>query len=117
MLLVQSAGTIGSYCLRSARLSRPTATPFWRHAAITGLTFNGKPFAIEQNLDVEQTLRAYTRDAAYCLQLDDAGVLRQGMLGDCVMFDIDPFTADWIRRPPRVIVTIVGGEVVFDETT
>jgi predicted amidohydrolase YtcJ len=88
-------------------------------AAITGLTLDDQPFGIDQNLTVEETLRAYTRDAAYCLRLDGeggAGVLREGMAGDCVMFDIDPFSADWINRPPRVIMTIVGGEVVFDET-
>lgn len=88
-------------------------------AAITGLTLDDKPFNIEQNLTVEQALRAYTRDAAYCLQMDGergAGVLQAGRLGDCVMFDIDPFIADWVRRPPRVILTVVGGKVVFDET-
>jgi len=30
------------------------------------------------------------------------------------MFDVDPFTADWAQRPPRVIMTVFGGEVVFD---
>jgi predicted amidohydrolase YtcJ len=86
-------------------------------AAITGLTLDEQPFGVEQNLTVEATLRAYTRDAAYCLHVDDAGVLREGMLGDCVMFDMDPFTADWAQRAPRVIMTIVGGEVVFNETS
>jgi predicted amidohydrolase YtcJ len=90
-------------------------------AAITGLTLDDQPFGIDQNLTVEEALRAYTRDAAYCLRLDGeggAGVLREGMAGDCVMFDVDPFTADWAQagRLPRVIMTIVGGEVVFDET-
>ncbi len=85
-------------------------------AAITGLTLNDQPFITEQNVSVEQALIAYTRNAARCLRLERAGVLREGMLGDCVMFDVDPFAADWIRRPPRVIMTIVGGTVVFDAT-
>jgi predicted amidohydrolase YtcJ len=86
-------------------------------AAITGLTLDDKPFGIEQNLTVEETLRAYTAGAAHCLQLDAlTGVLSEGMLGDLVMFDIDPFTADWAKRPPRVIMTVIGGEVMFDAT-
>jgi predicted amidohydrolase YtcJ len=86
-------------------------------AAITGLTLDGQPFGVDQNLAVEESLRAYTRDAAYCLHMDDAGVLREGMRGDCVMFDVDPFTADWVNRPPRVVMTIARGKVVFDETS
>ena len=85
-------------------------------AAITGRTLDDQFFGSDQNLTVEETLRAYTRDAAYCLQIDDAGVLREGMLGDWAMLDVDPFTADWARRPPRVMMTVVGGEVVFDAT-
>jgi predicted amidohydrolase YtcJ len=84
-------------------------------AAITGLTLDDQSFAPEQNLTVEESLRAYTRNAAYCLGMP-AGVLTEGLHGDCVMFDIDPFTADWVHRPPRVCMTIVGGKVVFDAT-
>lgn len=85
-------------------------------AAITGLTLDEQVFGSDQNLTVEETLRAYTRDAAYCLQIDGAGVLEVGRLGDWVMLDSDPFTADWARRPPRVVMTVVGGEVLFDAT-
>lgn len=85
-------------------------------AAITGLTLDDQVFGADQNLTVEESLHAYTRDAAYCLQIEDAGVLRVGGLGDWVMLDVDPFTADWARRPPRVMMTVVGGEVVFDAT-
>ena len=85
-------------------------------AAITGLTLDDQPFNVQENLTPEEALTAYTADAARALNMRDAGMLRVGALGDCVMFDIDPFTADWIRRPPRVILTIVGGEAVFDAT-
>ncbi len=86
-------------------------------AAITGLTLDNTAFGVDQNLTVEEALRAYTRDVAYCLQLDElTGVLREGMLADLVLFDVDPFAADWVNHPPRVIMTVVGGEVVFDET-
>ena len=85
-------------------------------AAITGLTLDDQPFNLQENLTPEEALIAYTADAARALRMLDAGMLRVGALADCVMFDIDPFTADWSRRPPRVILTIVGGEVVFDAT-
>jgi predicted amidohydrolase YtcJ len=84
-------------------------------AAVTGLTADGQAFLPEQNLTVEEALRAYTSGAAYALRLDDAGVLRPGALGDLVMFDRDPFSADWADAPPRVILTIAGGRIVHDE--
>lgn len=83
-------------------------------SAITGLTFDGGACRPEQNLSVESALRAYTTGAARALQLDDAGSLRIGAWGDCVLLDRDPFSADWKTQPPRVLMTIVGGEVVYD---
>lgn len=82
--------------------------------AVTGLTLDGKVFGGDQNLTVEESLRAYTRDAAFCLQMDDAGVLAEGKVGDLVMFDRDPFVADWGDAPPRVVMTVCGGRVVYD---
>lgn len=83
-------------------------------AAVTGLTLDGDVFQPQENLTVEEALRAYTTGAAHALQLDDAGELTPGKLGDAVIFDRDPFTADWANKPPRVATTIVGGEVVYD---
>jgi predicted amidohydrolase YtcJ len=83
-------------------------------AAITGVTRDGAILLPEQNLTVEQALAAYTRGAAYGLRLDHAGVLRPGALGDMVIFDRDPFEAEWVADPPRVVTTIVGGIVMYD---
>ena len=79
-------------------------------AAVTGLTLDGEVFGADQNITVEQALHAYTRDAAYSIGLDDAGILRPGAFGDLVMFDRDPFEADWVDRPPTIMITVVGGE-------
>jgi len=84
-------------------------------AAVTGLTGDGRAFLPDQNLTVEEALRAYTAGAANALRLDDAGVLRPGALGDLVMIDRDPFSADWVETPPQVVLTIAGGRIVHDE--
>lgn len=83
-------------------------------AAVTGLTLDGEVFGEDQNLDVTEAMRAYTAGAAFALGLDDSGVLRPGALGDFVMWDRDPFLADWINAPPRVIMTVLGGTVVYE---
>ncbi len=83
-------------------------------AAVTGRTLDNKPFQTHENLTVEESLLAYTVGAAHTLQLDEAGTLTPGKLGDVVLFDGDPFTADWATAPPRITCTIVNGEVVFE---
>ena len=83
-------------------------------AAVTGLTFENQPMCIDQNLMVEEVLCAYTRDAAHCLCMPHTGLLSRGALADLTVLDQNPFTADWTSDPPRVLMTIVGGSVVFD---
>lgn len=85
-------------------------------AAVTGLTLDGEPFGIEQNLTVEEAIRAYTVDAARCLQLDriGVGILEPGRIGDLVMFDRDSFAANWAEKPPETVLTAVGGRIVYD---
>ena len=70
-------------------------------AAVTGVIADGAVFLPEESLSVEASLTAYTSGAAYALGLDDAGVLRPDAAGDLVMFDRDPFTADWVDEPRR----------------
>lgn len=76
--------------------------------AITGKLFDDRIFAPEQNLTVEEALTAYTQGAAHALQLDHAG--------DVVMWERDPFGADWLNNPPRVAMTMCDGVVTFDRT-
>jgi hypothetical protein len=82
--------------------------------AITGLTVENQPFGTDQNLTVEEALRASTSAPADALGLDDVGVLREGAAGDFLVLDRDPFTADWAAAPPRPVLTVVGGQIVFD---
>ncbi len=83
-------------------------------AAVTGLTLDGQVIGAEETLSPREALVAYTSGAAWSVGLDDAGVLRPGALGDLVLFDTDPFRADWANHPPRIVTTIVGGRVVYD---
>jgi predicted amidohydrolase YtcJ len=83
-------------------------------AAVTGLTLDGNVVLPEENLTVEEALMAYTSGAAIALRMDNVGVLRPGAFADVVMFDRDPFTADWVNDPPRVAMTLAGGEIVYD---
>jgi predicted amidohydrolase YtcJ len=70
----------------------------------------------EQKITVEQALRAYTTGSAYAgFQEKEVGVLKPGMLADVVMID-----RDLTRIPPEairdahVVLTMVGGRIVFD---
>ncbi|HWB18722.1 MAG TPA: amidohydrolase [Phycisphaerales bacterium] len=83
-------------------------------AAVTGLTLDGKVFKPEENLTVEESLRAYTVDAAYAIHLDRAGLIAPGALADLVMLDKNPFDIDWSRELPKVVATMVDGEFVYD---
>ncbi|MCI0363123.1 MAG: amidohydrolase [Phycisphaerales bacterium] len=83
-------------------------------AAVTGLTRDNQVFGADQNLTVDEALTAYTASAAFALRMDDAGILREGYLGDLVMFDRDPFAADWVSAPPHVEMTVVSGSIVYD---
>lgn len=82
-------------------------------AAITGRAIDGTIVRPEENLTASEALRAYTSEAAACLGLRDAGVLRAGSLADCTIVDRDPLACDWSRARPIVLATLVGGRVMF----
>ncbi len=70
----------------------------------------------EQKITIEHALRAYTRGSAYAgFQDDGQGVLRTGMLADLVMIDRDlTKVAPDSLRSARVLLTVVGGRVVYE---
>jgi predicted amidohydrolase YtcJ len=89
------------------------------YAAVTRRTLDDKHpdgWVPEQKITVEQALRAYTRGSATAgFQEKELGTLKPGMLADVVMID-----RDITRVPPgtirdaKVMMTMVGGRVVFD---
>jgi predicted amidohydrolase YtcJ len=95
-----------------------TANP-WHgvYAAVTRQTLDGMPaggwFPMER-VDLETALRAYTVNNAWAAgEEDDKGRLRPGLLADIVVTDRDPFQLQPAElKDLRVLVTVVGGQVV-----
>jgi predicted amidohydrolase YtcJ len=82
-------------------------------AAITGIDRTGAVVASDQSLTPVETLHAYTLEAARSLGFPrGSGTLEAGAPADLTILDRDPRTADWVHAPPRVLMTIVGGEIV-----
>jgi predicted amidohydrolase YtcJ len=70
----------------------------------------------EEALTVEQAITAYTLGSAYAEFAEDRkGTLAPGMLADLAVLSYDPFTAP-VQAIPGVssVLTLVGGQVVFD---
>ncbi len=90
------------------------------YAAVTRATLDGKNpngWFPEQKLTVEESVAAYTIGSAYAeFQDKDKGSITPGKLADMVLLSDDIFTIDAAKiRDVKVIKTIVGGRVVWDE--
>jgi predicted amidohydrolase YtcJ len=95
--------------------------PTWGiYAGITGKDHDGTPaggFLPEQTLSQAQVLRAFSRHAAWAVNLErHAGALTPGMFFDVSVFDIDAAAATdagdasaWLRAKP--VATGVGGVI------
>ncbi|MEO8621375.1 MAG: amidohydrolase, partial [bacterium] len=89
------------------------------YAAVTRRTLDDKHpggWVPEQKITVEQALHAYTTGSARAgFQEKEVGMLRQGMLADLVLIDHDitRMKPEEIRDA-RVMLTLVGGRVVYD---
>jgi predicted amidohydrolase YtcJ len=89
------------------------------YAAVTRRTLddrNPQGWVPEQKISVEEALTAYTRDAAYAsFEEQIKGTLEPGKLADLVVLD-----RNLLRIPPetirdaRVVLTVVGGDVVWE---
>ena len=87
-------------------------------AAVTRRTLDGKHptgWVPGQKISVEESLRAYTIDAAYAgFSESSLGSLQPGKLADVVIIDRDLFEAPGESlADARIAVTIVGGKVVY----
>jgi hypothetical protein len=71
----------------------------------------------EQRLSVEEALRMYTVDAAYCSSDEDAkGSIAEGKLADLTVLSQDPLAVEAGKiKDIRVEMTVINGKVVFDQ--
>ncbi|GMV04316.1 MAG: amidohydrolase [Gemmatimonadota bacterium] len=89
------------------------------YAAVTRETLDGTPaggWFPEEKIDAETALRAYTVNNAWVgMMEDDLGRVKEGYLADLAVLDRNP-----LEIPPtelkdvRVVLTVVGGRVVFE---
>ncbi len=101
----------------------------WRNSvssAILGGIFDGAGqggstatqlvYVPEERLTVEQALNAYTRGGAYANFSDDrVGTLEPGKLADLAVLSQNPFSVPAFEiGKTRVLLTMVGGKIVFD---
>jgi predicted amidohydrolase YtcJ len=92
------------------------------YAAVTRRTLDGKNpqgWVPQQRISVEESLRAYTINAAYAGFSDTRiGSIEIGKLADIVVLDRNPFnvTANELADI-TVRLTIVGGKIVYDSST
>jgi predicted amidohydrolase YtcJ len=91
--------------------------PLWAFWQMQRRTIKGRDDAIGANeaLTAEQSLALYTTGAADVSLMPDRGRLVPGAVADLVALDVDPLAATPEEcRDGRVLVTVVGGEVVHD---
>lgn len=89
------------------------------YAAVTRRTLDGAHpggWVPAQKVTVDEALRAYTRAGAYAaFDEADRGTLERGKLADFVLVDRDlTRVAPDTIRDAQVVLTVVGGRVVFD---
>lgn len=91
------------------------------YAAVTRRTLDGAHdpdgWVPQERITVEQALRAYTGSAAYAgFDEGQRGMIKAGLLADLVMIDKDlTRIAAAEIRDARVMLTMVGGKVVFEK--
>ena len=81
-------------------------------AAILARDAGGQDFHVEERLDPESALRAYTVDAAAMAGLEGTGELKQDAVADFVIWDDDPLDCDWAMDCPSIEATFLGGRQV-----
>jgi predicted amidohydrolase YtcJ len=86
------------------------------YATVTRRLPDGSTFFPEQRMTREQALRSYTLDAAYAaFEEEIKGSLTPGKLADIVVLSKDIMTVPDDEIPgAEVVMTIVGGKVLYD---
>ena len=85
------------------------------HVAVTRTGHSGVPLNPEEALGPIEALAAFTSGSAYVNHAEaDSGRVALGMLADFAVLDRDPFQ-DGPFHEARVVTTVIGGEVVYED--
>jgi hypothetical protein len=86
------------------------------HYATTGVNALGQQINPGQSITRMEALRLFTRENAWFLRMEDKiGTIEAGKLGDLVVLDKDFLkVTDEQLKKIKPVLTVVGGEVVFD---
>lgn len=104
------------YGLDPNRAMNPYNPFLTMYVAVTRKTEGGQVIGPEERVSVEQALRMMTIDAArFSFDEKRKGSIEVGKLGDLVMISDDLLTVPPDRiRDIKALLTVIGGEVVFD---
>jgi len=85
-------------------------------SAVNRLSFEGNVIGQKERISVVEALRATTIDAAWQIfQENSRGSIEKGKLADLIVLSDNPLTKPEKIRDIEVLVTYVGGKVVFDQ--
>ncbi|MFO7777195.1 MAG: amidohydrolase family protein [Nitriliruptoraceae bacterium] len=86
---------------------------------MTRQTSGGRVLGAEQQIDVQQALRAVTIDAAWqSFTEQDVGSIEPGKFADLTILDEDPLTAPAEQlRHIGIAEVIIGGQTRYDRET
>jgi hypothetical protein len=101
---------------RGGRLSFGSDWPVAEADPVAGVAEAVTGFHEEERLSAAEAWLATTGEAAASLQEPRGGRLDVGCFGDVTVFDRNPLDCDWRTDRPIVIMTIVGGEIVYRNT-
>jgi hypothetical protein len=85
-------------------------------AAVDRTTLGGKQIGYDQNLTVEEAVRAHTIDAAFSIRAEDRlGSIEPGKYADLTVVDGDLFADRHVDiRNLDIWMTVMGGETVYE---
>lgn len=89
------------------------------YCAITRKDLKGRPeggYRPEEAVDITEAIDAYTIGSAYCeFAENEKGRIKEGYLADLIVLDNDVFTSEPEKiRDTKVLLSIIGGEVVYE---
>ena len=92
------------------------------YAAVTRATLDGRNpggWVPQQKISLAEAVAAYTMGSAFAeYQEKEKGSIAAGKLGDVVMLDRDIFTtAPVLIKDAKVVMTMIGGRIVYDANT